>query len=106
MLRDFAILLSWADAFALSKKVLTQLEVASTFSADSHFKLLRLTQSTFPGKELLRVKENRTHSNPIVNASAAKVEKRTSSEGIAWYKSVKALLQDYLLENVARMWVA
>lgn len=83
MIRGFAILRGWADASALPKEFLTQLNTSSTLPMESLPKLIRILQSTFPGEEALRVEEKRTLWNSIVNAGADTVNKRFIEEGIA-----------------------
>lgn len=105
MCRGFAVLPGWSDASALAMEVLTQPNGRSIRPSYNSLKLFWLAQSTLLGKVALCVKEKRTLWNTVVNAGVAAVDNRNIDEDIAWYTSLTRLLQDFLEENGARMWV-
>lgn len=104
--RGFAVLPGCVDAPALPIEVITQLKARSTFPMENLLELFRFIQSTLPGEEVLRAEERRTLWNPIVNTGIAAVDKPSINEGIACYLSTIPLLQEYLKEEDASVWVA
>lgn len=99
--QDFAVLPGWADASALQKNVLAQLEAPSMFPMFSHFEPFRFIRSTFPGDEALSMEEELTLWNHTVNSGVVFVRKRSVDEAIAWYTSTTSILQNFLEENCA-----
>lgn len=97
--RDFAVLPGWADATALPKQILTQLNDPSTFSTEILLELFWLVQSTLQGEEALSAEEKRTLWNPFLNVGVRTVDKRSKDEVIARYTSKTRLLHDYLKED-------
>lgn len=55
--------------------------------------------------KVLRVGQKQTIWNSDVNTSVTTVDKSTVDEGTAWYTSTTRLLQEYLEEDGASMWV-